>query len=164
MSKARSVTLEDEDWMADKKPALTAGSNLKRSGSVKDLIYRFDGPPPRLGSLKIKGQDASAQDSGKMTHESREIEKSQNPVSGEPSEPKTQEACEKNDDKHSSKECSKDKPDASDPGPVSGRASLVSDPSRLVPSAALLHCDTRESALLQSARDSPLISDTLDSR
>uniref|UniRef100_A0A9J7Z950 Myosin tail domain-containing protein n=1 Tax=Cyprinus carpio carpio TaxID=630221 RepID=A0A9J7Z950_CYPCA len=119
VSKARSVTLEDEDWMADKKPALTAGSNLKRSGSVKDLIYRFDGPPPRLGSLKIKGQDASAQDSGKMTHESREIEKSQNPVSGEPSEPKTQEACEKNDDKHSSKECSKDKPDASDPGPHS---------------------------------------------
>ncbi|XP_016328405.1 uncharacterized protein LOC107677855 [Sinocyclocheilus anshuiensis] len=131
-SKARSLTLEDEDWIwtANKKTPLITGSNLTRSGSVKDLIYRFDGPPtpPRLGSLKIKQQDVSARDSGKMRHESRERGKNQNPVSGEPSEPETQESSEqkrhsaekkkKSDDKQTSRR-SKDKAAVSDPGPHS---------------------------------------------
>ncbi|XP_052392725.1 cingulin-like protein 1 isoform X2 [Carassius gibelio] len=101
-SKVRSVTLEDEDWnwTADKKK-----TPLRRSGSVKDLIYRFDGSPPCLGSLKIKRQDSSAQDSGNMTHESREIEKSL--VSSEAQE--VREAEKKNEDK----------PDAPESGPFS---------------------------------------------
>ncbi|XP_058614743.1 cingulin-like protein 1 isoform X1 [Onychostoma macrolepis] len=131
-SKARSLTLENEDWIwtANKKTPLNGGSNLTRSGSVKDLIYRFDGPPtppPRLGSLKIKRQDVSAPDSEKMRHESRERGKNQNPVSSEPSEPKTQESSEqkrhgaekkKSDEKQTSQR-SKDKAAVSDPGPHS---------------------------------------------
>lgn len=142
-SKARSLTLEDEDWIwtANKKTPLIGGSSLTRSGSVKDLIYRFDGsptPPPRLGSLKIKRQDVSARDSGKMRHESRERGKNQNPVSSEPSEPKTQERSEqkrhgaekkKSDDKQTSQH-SKDKASVSDPGPVSVRAALGIGPGR----------------------------------
>ncbi|XP_016325615.1 cingulin-like protein 1 [Sinocyclocheilus anshuiensis] len=61
-----------------------------------------------------------------MRHESREREKSQNPVSGELSEPKTQEAseqerhgAEKKSDDEQKAQHSKDKPDASDPGPHS---------------------------------------------
>lgn len=135
-SKARSLTLEDEDWTwtANNKTPLIGGSSLTRSGSVKDLIYRFDGsptPPPRLGSLKIKRQDVSARDSGKMRHESREREKNQNPVSSEPSEPKTQESSEqkKSDDKQTSQR-SKDKAAVADPGPVSVRAALGIGPGR----------------------------------
>ncbi|KAL0163448.1 hypothetical protein M9458_042844, partial [Cirrhinus mrigala] len=161
------LTLEDEDenWTSSKKTTLIGSSNMTRSGSVKDLIFRFDGsaptPPPRLGSLKIKRQEESAQHSGKMKHESRDRGNNQNPVSREPSEAKTQETSEqkrhtekKSDEKHSSKEqkCqrSKDKPHASHPGPVSGRDALVIGPDRStvrhchcpVPSAALLHCES----------------------
>ncbi|XP_051733594.1 cingulin-like protein 1 isoform X1 [Ctenopharyngodon idella] len=137
-SKGRSVTLEDEDWnwTANKKAALNAGSNLTRSGSVKDLIYRFDGPSgslPRLGSLKVKSQEVSGQDTGKMRHESKERGKNQNPVSsGEISDPKSQETSEqkrpeeekKTEDKTShakdgKKNRSTDSPDASVPGPHS---------------------------------------------
>ncbi|XP_016404446.1 uncharacterized protein LOC107737476, partial [Sinocyclocheilus rhinocerous] len=123
-SKARSLTLEDEDWIwtANKKTPLITGSNLTRSGSVKDLIYRFDGPPtppPRLGSLKIKRQDVSARDSGKMRHESRERGKNQNPVSGEPSEPETQESSEQKRHGAEKKKSSDDKVAVSDPGPHS---------------------------------------------
>ncbi|ROL46813.1 Cingulin-like protein 1 [Anabarilius grahami] len=137
-SKGRSVTLEDEDWnwAANKKAALNAGSNLTRSGSVKDLIYRFDGPNgslPRLGSLKVKSQDVSSPDTGKMRHESKERGKNQNPVSsGEISDPKSQEASEQkrpaaektteDKTKHTKdgkKNRSTDSPDASVPGPHS---------------------------------------------
>uniref|UniRef100_A0A9J7YDB1 Myosin tail domain-containing protein n=1 Tax=Cyprinus carpio carpio TaxID=630221 RepID=A0A9J7YDB1_CYPCA len=133
-SKAQSLTLEDEDWIwtANKKMQLITGSNLTRSRSVKDLIYRFDEPPtppPRLGSLKINRQNVSAQDSGKMRHESRERRNNQNPVSSEPSELETQESSEqkrhgtekkKSDDKQTSRR-SKDKVavSVSDPGPHS---------------------------------------------
>lgn len=131
-SKARSLALEDEDWTwtANKKTAPIGGSSLTRSGSVTNLIYRFDEPPTppqRLGSLKIKQQDTSAQDSGKMRHESRERGKNRNPVSSEPSEPKTQESSEqkrhgaekkKSDEKQTSQH-SKDKAAVADPGPVS---------------------------------------------
>ncbi|XP_043090350.1 cingulin-like protein 1 isoform X1 [Puntigrus tetrazona] len=132
-SKAKSLTLEDEDWVwtASKKTAPIGGSNLTRSGSVKDLIYRFDGapaPPPRLGSLKIRRQDVSARDSGKMRHESREREKKQNPVPSEPSGPEMQDTAErkcpgaeeekKSDDKQAP-ERGKDGAPVSGPGPHS---------------------------------------------
>ncbi|XP_067232862.1 myosin heavy chain, embryonic smooth muscle isoform-like isoform X1 [Chanodichthys erythropterus] len=137
-SKGRSVTLEDEDWnwAANKKAALNAGSNLTRSGSVKDLIYRFDGTNgslPRLGSLKVKSQNVSGRDTGKMRHESKERGKNQNPVSsGEISDAKSQEASEQkrpaaektteDKTKHAKdgkKNRSTDSPDASVPGPHS---------------------------------------------
>ncbi|XP_067280138.1 myosin heavy chain, embryonic smooth muscle isoform-like isoform X2 [Pseudorasbora parva] len=99
--KGRSVTLEDEDWnrAAHKRAVLNSGSNLMRSGSIKDLIYRFDGshtPPPRaLGSLKIKSKDLNGRDTGKMRHEGTERGKIQNPVSsGEISDPKLHEPSE----------------------------------------------------------------------
>ncbi|KAI7795586.1 putative cingulin-like protein 1 [Triplophysa rosa] len=40
-----SVAMENEDrkWTANKKAAQITGSNLTRSGSVKDLIYKFSG-------------------------------------------------------------------------------------------------------------------------
>lgn len=40
-----SVAVENEDrkWTANKKAAQFAGSNLTRSGSVKDLIFKFSG-------------------------------------------------------------------------------------------------------------------------
>lgn len=147
--KGKSVTLEDEDWnwAANKKAALNAGSNLTRSGSVKDLIYRFDGPNgslPRLGSLKVKSQDVSGPDTGKMRHESKERGKNQNPVSsGEISDPTSQEASEQkktteDENKHArdgKKSRSSDSPDASVPGPVSpvsdGRAASLRTSTRL---------------------------------
>lgn len=137
-SKGKSVTLEDEDWnwAANKKTAFNSGSNLTRSGSVKDLIYRFDGshtPLTRaLGSLKVKGQDVSRRDTGKMRHESKERGK---PVSsGEIPDPRLQESSEQKlpitekkeeedrikhaeDGEHNTKE--QKSPDAPVPGPVS---------------------------------------------
>lgn len=153
-SKGRSVTLEDEDWNweANKKAALNGGSNLTRSGSVKDLIYRFDGTNgslPRLGSLKVKSQDVSGRDTGKMRHESKERGKNQNPVSsGEISDAKSQEASEQKrpaaekttefktkHTKDGQKNRSTDSPDASVPGPVSpvsdGRAASLRTSTRL---------------------------------
>ncbi|XP_039523985.1 cingulin-like protein 1 isoform X2 [Pimephales promelas] len=97
--KGKSVTLEDEDWnwAANKKTAFHSGSNLTRSGSVKDLIYRFDGshtlPKRALGSLKVKGLGVSGRDTGEMRCESKERGKNQNPVSsGEMPDPKLQES------------------------------------------------------------------------
>ncbi|XP_077089614.1 uncharacterized protein LOC143741132 isoform X2 [Siphateles boraxobius] len=146
-SKGKSVTLEDEAWnrAANQRTAFNSGSNLTRSGSVKDLIYRFDGshtPLSRsLGSLKVKGQDVSGQDTGKMRHGSKERGKNQNPVSsGEIPDPKLQETSEQKrptaeneeedrtkhakDDKHNTGELKQLKhrtegPDAPVPGPLS---------------------------------------------
>ncbi|CAM4664276.1 unnamed protein product [Leuciscus chuanchicus] len=148
-SKGKSVTLEDEDWnwAANKKAAFNSGSNLTRSGSVKDLIYRFDGSltTRALGSLKVKGQDASGRDTGKMRHESKDRGKNQNPVSsGEIPDPKLPDTSEQkrpitekkkkkeeedqikhtNDDKHNTEELKQQKPRTESPdAPVPGQNS-----------------------------------------
>lgn len=61
-----STTLEDWSWTLAKKASAKSGSSLTRSGSVKDLIFKFDGPSNTSPKTKEKNK-----------HQSREKEKNE---------------------------------------------------------------------------------------